>query len=221
MRLLNNASFLVVFALTFLLSSCSGKRVERESYQDAKREHEIKKVAPVDIYTAALEKGQRVVAVAEKELVGTLQKAMTDSASIEGALRYCNTAAYPLIDSLSEAYKVKIRRVSFQTRNPKDAPDSLEAILLDSYHYNFENGIELHDAIQEAGERYQLYTKPILLKNSLCLQCHGVVGSDMTEEHAALIRSLYPEDSAVNYQLNDLRGMWSIKMATKDIVMGL
>lgn len=207
--------------LCALFAACSGKHVERASYESEQRKHEVKVVAPVDIYTAALEKGQNVVAAAEKELIGNLHKALQDSGSAEGALRYCNIAAYPIIDSLARANKVEIKRVSFQTRNPQDTPDSLEAILLDSYHYSFENNIELHDAIQEAGEKYQLYTKPIIIKNSLCLQCHGTVGKDMTAEQAALIQSLYPQDSALNYELNDLRGMWSVKMATKDIVMGL
>jgi len=63
-----------------------------------------------------------------------------------------------------------------------------------------------------------LFVKPILAASPMCLECHGKnVDSSVKEQ----IDKLYPGDKALNHQLNDLRGMWSIKIPVKEIVNGL
>lgn len=213
--------FALCFGGVLLLQACNDKPVDRNSYESQRKNRELKVVSQVDIHTAALAKGQKLVGLAEQSLISNLQQALQDSASLAGALKYCNLAAMPLVDSLSKAEQVEIRRVSLKTRNKQNQPDSLEYLLLDSYAYSQQGGAELFDAVQEAEQGYLIYTKPIFTKNSLCLQCHGTPGTDMTVAHADLINSLYPADSAKGYPLGDLRGMWSVRLSVKEIVQGL
>jgi cytochrome c len=64
--------------------------------------------------------------------------------------------------------------------------------------------------VYELDSAHLLYTKPIVINNALCLNCHGEVGAAVTEETYALIREKYPNDNATGHQMGDLRGMWSI-----------
>jgi hypothetical protein len=60
-----------------------------------------------------------------------------------------------------------------------------------------------------------------MIDNALCLNCHGKVGENVTQDTYQLIKDLYPGDSATGFEKGDLRGMWSIKMAKKQIVKQL
>jgi hypothetical protein len=138
---------------------------------------------------------------------------------VVGALEYCNVNAFPLIDSLSTYFSAKIKRVSNRSRNEKDNPNDMEKQLLDAYQYNLENSLELSPGVQKIDDNNYLYTKPIILNSGLCLQCHGQVGTDLDESFAEQIRELYPDDNALGHKINDLRGMWSITLDKKALVL--
>jgi len=123
---------------------------------------------------------------------------------------------------LTKAYGAEIKRVSLKIRNQKNAPDILEKQLLEAYAYNIAEEIPVAAAVQmmDNGPNV-LYTKPIILNNPLCLNCHGMVGTEISDSNYALIKGLYPNDSAIGYNLNDLRGMWSIKISKKDIIKAM
>jgi hypothetical protein len=54
-----------------------------------------------------------------------------------------------------------------------------------------------------------IYYKPIRIGMPTCLKCHG---NEQELDQAAFqkIKTLYPEDKAINYSMGDLRGMWKI-----------
>jgi hypothetical protein len=177
----------------------------------------IKKVDQAEIFTIGLERGREIALLAKTTLGKQLKSTIQDQ-GVGEAIRYCNIAAYPLVDSLSKSYGASIRRTSLRIRNPEDAPDSLERMLLEAYAYNIENDQPLNESIQEYDSKYLLYTKPIMIEGALCLACHGSPGTNVSAETEDLIKSLYPDDNAMNHALSDLRGMWSIKLPIKDIV---
>ena len=43
-----------------------------------------------------------------------------------------------------------------------------------------------------------------------CLQCHGNVENQIEEETFKTIKVLYPNDQALGYDVNNVRGIWSI-----------
>jgi len=47
------------------------------------------------------------------------------------------------------------------------------------------------------------------------------VGSDITPENYSLIKSRYPNDEAVNYEVGNFRGMWRIIIPKKAVVSKL
>ncbi len=210
--------FTIGFAI-ILINGCK-EEMSKESRDIGRTDmmnQEIKKVDQAEIFTIGLERGGEIAILAKATLGKQLKKTIQDQ-GVGEAIRYCNIAAYPLVDSLSKSYGAIIRRTSLKIRNPEDAPDSLERILLEAYAYNIENNQPLNENIQEYDSKYLLYTKPIVIEGALCLTCHGSPGTHVTIETEDLIKSLYPDDSAMNHELSDLRGMWSIKLPIKDIV---
>jgi len=53
------------------------------------------------------------------------------------------------------------------------------------------------------------YYKPILTALSACLQCHGPE-EEINPETLQKIKTLYPNDKATGYSINELRGLWKI-----------
>jgi len=183
--------------------------------------HEIKKISDVDILNKALEIGNEIAQSSQGALSQKLMQSMKKDGIAE-SIKFCHVAASPLTDSLSTIYKATIKRTSNKLRNPSNQPDAIETQLLDAYQYSFDNKLELKESVQVVNnEKSVLYTKPIMINNPTCLNCHGEPGKNLLNENNLLLKSLYPSDSATGYKLNDFRGMWSITIDKKEIINAL
>jgi len=164
-------------------------------------------VTPID--TAKYKKqGMEIVMGTFKVLSGQLKAAMQEG-GVPNAASYCNTVAYPLVDSLSEVYSANIRRASDKVRNPKDAPTALEQEILDTYHAQMAAGEQPKPIVRQLESGEIAFYAPIRMQE-LCLKCHGKIGETLKQEDYAVIKELYPEDNAIGYEAGDLRGTWSI-----------
>ncbi|MDX1585620.1 MAG: DUF3365 domain-containing protein, partial [Balneolaceae bacterium] len=124
--------------------------------------------------------------------------------------KFCNVEAIPLTDSLSRNAGIEIRRASHRPRNPLNEADSLEMQTINAYLEQLENEQPLDPVTYRLGDDY-IYHAPIRITNALCLNCHGQPGSDISEEHLAIINELYTNDKATGFEMGDLRGIWSIR----------
>jgi len=193
---------------------------DRKAAREGTKSQEIKKIDEAEIVSAGLEIGRSIADITQKTLGSTL-KSHIQNDGIEPALKYCNLTAYPLVDSLSKVYSAKIKRVSMKLRNPDNKPDDIETELLDAYQYSLDESQQVADNIQDLDNGYLLYTKPILIGDPVCLQCHGKIGEEVVEETGALLKELYPMDKATGYSITEMRGMWSIHLDKKYIVNSL
>ena len=165
----------------------------------------------------ALAEGNRLSAQAQTALSSQLKQAMA-SGGPSAAVEFCNTSAANILDTLSTGYsKLSIGRTSLKIRNPQNTPDETELAMLNDYQTKLQQKSELIPQVRETNEHTLLYTKPILLNNPLCLNCHGSVGSQINNETHQIIQKYYPLDQAVDYQLGDLRGMWTIKFDPEEL----
>ena len=194
--------------------------MDRSAYEDELRNREIKQVTEFEILEKAKEIGADIASKSQLELSANLKR-VVQTEGISSAIEYCNINAYPLLDSLEKSYDVSIKRVSYRNRNPKNQPDSLENALLESYAYSLKDEISINDNVQKVSQDELLFTRPIIVSSGLCLNCHGNEGNGMNEEVLNKLDELYPEDKARNHELGDLRGMWSIRMRTKDVVLSI
>ena len=210
--------YISFFFIVLLLTACDDKPADtsNEDFKDEMKSRELKKISDGQIIEAALKRGNMIADTAQKLLSSTLKAKLTED-GVQGAIEFCNLNAYDLIKSLEEDHNVEIKRASLKARNPKDHPTDLEEQLLEAYQYQVENDDKLMANIQR-DEKYLLFTRPIVIKDALCLKCHGKPGEYLKTEDYKLIKSLYPQDNAINHQMGDLRGIWSIRLLKSEIV---
>ena len=197
---------LLVVALATLLSCTDSSKKETTN---ATQTEEIEEVV--------LAEGNRISALAQQALGGQLKQAISERGVLE-AVKFCNVAAYPILDTLTTGLDAEIKRASLRPRNPQDAPTDTEGKILEQYQSQLSSSQELQPVVEVLDEQHILYAKPIVMNNPLCLNCHGTVGTQVSDETNALLKSLYPEDNATGHQLGDLRGIWSITFSREDLV---
>jgi hypothetical protein len=156
-------------------------------------------------------KGKRIVEKSGAALMSALFQGIEKN-KIAGAIKYCNVRALPLIDSLGRSQNALIKRTSLLTRNPLDSPTPQERDILQSYLYVSQKGKALQPIIRKLKNDTLAYYHPILIAIPQCLSCHGKIGENIDPKDYEIIKSLYPQDKAINYQKGDFRGMWSVKI---------
>ncbi|MBN3581276.1 DUF3365 domain-containing protein [Algoriphagus aestuarii] len=214
---MKNYLALVIYSILFY--SCGPReRVSKEVFDEVNKTMEVKRVTDAEITQEAMIWGDSITAQAQKNLISNLQKAIEEGGLVH-AIGFCSENATELTNALDPSEGVIIRRVSIKNRNPMNSPDENEALILDAYVYNSEQGLESEANIQkiENGE-VLLYTKAIIFPSGICQNCHGNPESEVPSEVVEAIQGLYPEDKALGFKAGDLRGMWSVKIPKKSIV---
>lgn len=208
-----------VTVVTLLLGCSNQERISKEVFDQVNKNMEVKKLAESDIIQQGMLWGDSISKEAQQLLLSNLQKAIAEK-GVAGAIGFCKVEAIPMIQSVGDKYGVIVKRVSNRFRNPADQPDADEAKILDAYEYNAENGIVSEPNIQkiQGGEIY-LYTKAIVMPAGICQSCHGDPLQDITAETLSEIKRLYPLDKVTGHEPGDLRGMWSIKIPKKQVVL--
>lgn len=137
-----------------------------------------------------------------ENLMGTIQKKGT----LE-ALAFCNVQAMPLTDSMSVNYNATIKRVSDKNRNPNNKANAEELKYIEQFKRDIAENKESKPVVVDKGEKVQFYYP--IPTNTMCLQCHGKPENIKPEVRAKTLK-LYPNDLAIGYGENEVRGIWSI-----------
>ncbi len=157
----------------------------------------------------ALEQGANFARQTQKVLGKNLIEAIS-SKGIENALTFCSHQAYPLTDSMAVVLNAQIKRVSDKSRNPKNIANEQELAYINKSKELLSKGEEIKPEITEANGKMIAYYP--ILTNQLCLQCHGNPNTQVLPNTLSQIEKLYPEDKALGYKINELRGIWVIEM---------
>lgn len=196
-----NKLIYVIFFLPVFLLSCKPGQPQKKTAVSAEMEQQY------------LEKGMAITGMVFQNLSGRLKAALTSS-GVSGAVEYCNLAASPLVDSLSEANMVRIKRTSHRLRNPQNAPTVQEKMIIDDYLTMI--GAEDLPSPKVIFEDQKVhYYAPIFLMDN-CLKCHGTRNTDIVESDYEIISRLYPEDRAYDFKVGELRGIWSLEFDRKE-----
>ena len=142
-------------------------------------------------------------AVLGKNLMGTIQKKGTLD-----AVAFCNIKAYPLTDSMAVAQNATIKRVSDKPRNQNNQANKKELAYIKAFKNDIENNIEPKPIVDLTDSKVQVYLP--ISTNTMCLQCHGKPNSDIQNPVLLKLNNLYPQDKAIGYQINEVRGIWNI-----------
>ncbi|WP_431107525.1 c-type heme family protein [Winogradskyella poriferorum] len=142
-------------------------------------------------------------AVLGKNLMGTIQKKGT----LE-ALEFCNVRAYPLTDSMAVVHNASIKRVSDKPRNQKNKANNEELEYIETFKNLLSEKKEINPIVKESGNDVHVYYP--IITNTMCLQCHGKIETNIKPDILKSLTLLYPEDKAKGYSENQVRGMWNV-----------
>jgi len=198
-----NRKYLIIItaiAGAIWLQNCTEKTPE-------KVEKNVQYVSGKDEVTY-LKIGNEITDTVQATLKANLMKAM-ENGGPQNALRFCNAQAMELTAMYSQKYGTDVKRVSDKNRNPNNAPTEKELAVLDDFKRMLKAGEPLSAkvTIDEDGKKH--YYAPIFTGGP-CLTCHGNP-KNMQPELVTVIDSLYPNDKAKDYAVDELRGIWSVK----------
>lgn len=142
-------------------------------------------------------------AVLGKNLMQAIQKTGTS-----GALSFCNEKAYPLTDSMAVAQHASLKRVSDKPRNPANKANAEELEYIETFKEVIANQESPNPIVKDSDTKLRVYYP--ILTNAMCLQCHGTPNKDIETPTLKKLAILYPEDKAIGYALNEVRGIWSV-----------
>ena len=132
------------------------------------------------------------------------------------ALKYCNKEVEQLVSKDNEK-GFAIKRVSLRPRNKNNYPNLYEKEILEKFNKlslidNKDLALEHSEIIKDENNNKFVYVKAIRIKE-VCLNCHG---SNINDDLKKEIQKLYPDDKAINYKLNDIRGAFVMYRNIKD-----
>ena len=143
-----------------------------------------------------------------KALLGkNLKRAIQEKGTI-AAVRFCTIEATKLTDSISMMKNAVIKRVSDKTRNPGNQANAMELQHITSFKEMVALEEKIEPVVQIENDEVNVYYP--ITTNAICLQCHGKPDKQILPETLTALKSLYPEDKAVGYGENEVRGIWSI-----------
>lgn len=157
-----------------------------------------------------MQQGANVVNKAAHLLQTNLKQAMADSGTA-GAIQFCNSAALPLTKTAGGDSFTYVKRTSLKLRNPANKPTDREKMVLKMFDEAAGRKESIGPTLDLGADGHIFYYHPIKVQ-PLCLNCHGKVGENITEDVFNKIRSLYPKDKAMGYSAEDFRGVWVVKL---------
>jgi len=184
-------SLLSLFGITlFLLASCGGNSEEANSIDT----------------TIYRKKGLKISKATQATLLSNVAEAIQQK-GVPQAIDYCNIQAFQITDSLSRLNNCTIQRVSDRNRNPNNGLKTEMDTSIWNHYKTLEFDQYEDSVIVKDGMIAYYKPNPIMMPN--CLRCH-VINNQIALETKTRIASLYPQDKAVGYSMNDLRGLWKI-----------
>jgi hypothetical protein len=205
----------VILTVAFIFTGCSNQNAgqEKEKQQGSENTTALQEetnyiVLNDSMKTVLIKRGKEV----SKITAGALQKhlkAAIKEGDMPFAIKFCNSKAMELTDSVSEAESVIVRRLAKKYRNPLNETDSVESEIFKAYIIEWLGGKPLKPQIIPDKDGHPVYYNPIRV-GTLCLNCHGTPGKNITPELQKTIDELYPGDKATDFKKGWLRGMWAI-----------
>ncbi|MGV2826710.1 Tll0287-like domain-containing protein [Myxosarcina sp. GI1(2024)] len=105
---------------------------------------------------------------------------------------------------LSQENGWQVKQIATKYRNPVHAPDNLHAVMALAKFQNDPELMGFWDSETIDGQQGTRYYRRIKVESS-CLACHG-----RKNARPQFIKNKYPQDLAFNFNVGDLRGMYSV-----------
>ncbi len=208
---MNNKILSFFLLSTLIVLSCTNAKNEEITVE---KQNELEKSSSSNTSNdlSPVEIGQAIAINAKGVLGKNLLEAINASGP-EYAISFCSTKAIPLTDSVALSLNANIKRVSDKNRNPDNEANEAELAYINATKLALSKGEKPKPQMTEVGNK-QVGYYPILT-NQMCLLCHGKPKTEVTPATLAKIKSIYPNDKATGYAIDELRGIWVVEMDKK------
>lgn len=213
----------ILLSLAFLIMACANQNTTKETA--TKKDYVPVEITPKTVTSITLndsmkrviiKRGRDISRITGKALKSELQEAIK-SGGPEKAVSFCSTRAMEITDSVSVAEQVSVQRLAKKNRNPANQLDENQSNLYKSYVLTFMNKGRPYATVGWNEHGNPIYYYPITVE-AACLNCHGTPGQEVNPNVAKKIAELYPDDQAMNFKLDDPRGMWAITFPEYKVV---
>ncbi|MGB0431849.1 MAG: Tll0287-like domain-containing protein [Bacteroidia bacterium] len=149
-------------------------------------------------------------AMSTKSILGKNLLGAIKSKGTAQAVEFCNTKAIPLTDSMAHALNAHIKRVSDLPRNPNNKATGAALDYINKGKKLLANGEPIKPHLLDIdGKKIGFYP---IMTNEMCMQCHGAKNEQIDLQTLNAIAKLYPNDLAMGYKTDELRGIWLVEM---------
>ena len=209
----------VVLAAHLLFAACdTGKKIDSRKVAEEMRNRKLKRVTAARVIENTLAEGNEITRQLDSTLLQRLQAALAGTDLVRAAA-VCNPQALS-VGALEKSYAVRIRRLALRADGGKLALSHKQRQIWEAYRYNAQQHLPMDANVQRDGQDYLLCTTPVLLASATCLQCHGKVGKDLTDNDFRLLRSAYPAmDSLSNHAPGQPIGIWNLLFDKSKLVL--
>jgi nitrate reductase cytochrome c-type subunit len=182
--------------------------IERPSWWENEPDYEQTSENNTEEQLSVLDLGVSFALQTKQALGKNLMHKLTNEGTA-GAIDFCTVHALPITDSMSNQLGVTIQRVTNKPRNPLNKANAFEEELIKSYQevLNKKQEPEAFENLTSSGQSIVYYP---IETNNMCLQCHGVANKTLKKETHDLLKKHYPQDQAIGYGTNEVRGIWKV-----------
>lgn len=172
------------------------------------------KPKPQSTSPVTAEQASAIAKVAAQEafqaLSAELAAAMQQGGPV-AAIPVCSDKAGSLVAEVASKHQLEMVRLSDKPRNANQQANGADADVLEAFFATIKNGETPKPAVELIKDGRATVRLPIVIANPLCLQCHGTE-QEIQAETLTTLKAHYPNDKATGYKINDLRGIWKIKV---------
>lgn len=159
---------------------------------------------------AQIQEARMVIQEFAGKLGEHMQQGLKDG-GFENAIGVCNEKAPEVAAAVSSNSAWQVGRTSLKYRNPDNAPDQWESMVLNKFEELNKAGqpigqMDYLEVVEQDGQKQVRYMKAIGLKPG-CLNCHA---AEIDPKVEARLNELYPDDKARGYEVGDVRGAFTM-----------
>ncbi len=208
----------ISFVLTIMIISCTSNAVKKTENSNPESTDAVKVsyINKKDIKAQELKRKGAVIAKLSTVALGKALQNAIDKGGVEHAIDFCKLNAIKIIDSLSKAEGVIIKRIAKKNRNPENETNPAESKIYKHYCMEWLANKTLESKLAIDDNNHPVFYKPIIINNK-CLTCHGKPGETMPANIATKIAEMYPNDKAIDFEDGHPRGMWSITFTSINV----
>jgi len=207
---MKNTLYLLSMSILFIFTAC-----KNEPKKEGPTKEEIKiEESNINIDPSLAQIGLNIAFTTKAQLGKNLMGTMKEKGVIE-ALQFCNIKAIPLTDSMATVHQAIIKRVSDKTGNTNNKANEIELKNIEHFKSVLAKNEEIIPIVETNNDSVNFYYP--IVTNAMCLQCHGNPEKDLNPDLLASINKLYPNDKALGYSENQVRGIWSIQFKNNSI----